>query len=222
MASVLLSASVERCFVSHMRDFFISYQEKLFLKVWEISDKEKWCFYPQYALISINLQSYLLNIARNIALKQYVPLWDPDYMKLKQVIVPCPLDCKTMKHWNVFPTILQTCWHMCYSWKIVGTTFRCHIACSSIPGRSPNFQSIGPGADAFYKSICPSVCLSVCPFVCSLFPIFLEIWNPWGKVMERRGLRFEHFSGIKLPNKKIFFLLILPYKTRWKPRFPMD
>ena len=23
-------------------------------------------------------------------------------------------------------------------------------------------------------------------------PIFLEIWNPWGKVMERSGLRFEH------------------------------
>ena len=25
-------------------------------------------------------------------------------------------------------------------------------------------------------------------------PIFLEIWNPWGKVMERSGLTFEHFS----------------------------
>ena len=24
-------------------------------------------------------------------------------------------------------------------------------------------------------------------------PIFLEIPNPWGKVMERSGLRFEHF-----------------------------
>ena len=24
-------------------------------------------------------------------------------------------------------------------------------------------------------------------------PIFLEIWNPWGKVMERSGLRLEHF-----------------------------
>ena len=24
-------------------------------------------------------------------------------------------------------------------------------------------------------------------------PIFLEILNPWGKVMERSGLRFEHF-----------------------------
>ena len=25
-------------------------------------------------------------------------------------------------------------------------------------------------------------------------PIFLEIRNPWGKVMERSGLRFKHFS----------------------------
>ena len=24
-------------------------------------------------------------------------------------------------------------------------------------------------------------------------PIFLEIRNPWGKVMERSGLRYEHF-----------------------------
>ena len=24
-------------------------------------------------------------------------------------------------------------------------------------------------------------------------PIFLEIWNPWGKVLERSGLTFEHF-----------------------------
>ena len=64
-------------------------------------------------------------------------------------------------------------------------------------------------ADAFSKSKCPSVCGSVCPFVCSLFtyrlnvflpplpkvgcPIFLEIPNPWGKLMERSGLRSKHF-----------------------------
>jgi hypothetical protein len=30
-------------------------------------------------------------------------------------------------------------------------------------------------------------------------PIFLEIRNPWGKVMERSGLTFEHFfeNGLK-------------------------
>ena len=106
-------------------------------------------------------------------------------------------------------------------------------------------------ADAFYKSKCPSVCQSVClsvclsvrPCVCSLMryrlnvfltplskvgcPIFLEIQNPWGKVMERSGLRFEYFCLKIVKNcraKKVFFslLLILPYKTWWKPRFPMD
>ena len=92
------------------------------------------------------------------------------------------------------------------------------------------FQSIGPLGQCFLKveiSVCVSVCLSVCLSVCSLlryrlnvflpplpkvgYPIFLEIRNPWGKVMERSGLRLEHFC-----------LLILPYKTWWKPRFPMD
>ena len=40
-------------------------------------------------------------------------------------------------------------------------------------------------------SKCVSVCLSVTVTVC---PIFLEIWNPWGKVVERSGLGSEHFS----------------------------
>ena len=59
------------------------------------------------------------------------------------------------------------------------------------------------------RNVRPCVCLSVCLFVCSLLryhlnvflsplpevksPIFLEIQNPWGKVMERSGLRFEFF-----------------------------
>ena len=58
-------------------------------------------------------------------------------------------------------------------------------------------------------SVCPSVSLSVCLFVCSLLryrlavflpplpkigcQIFLEIRNPWGKVVERSGPTFEHF-----------------------------
>ena len=55
-------------------------------------------------------------------------------------------------------------------------------------------------------SVLLSVCLSVrlftfeVPFKC-IFPplpdfgflILLEIRNPWGKVMERSGLRYEHF-----------------------------
>ena len=31
------------------------------------------------------------------------------------------------------------------------------------------------------------------PFPNVGYPIFLEIRNPWGKVMERSGLRYEHF-----------------------------
>ena len=58
-------------------------------------------------------------------------------------------------------------------------------------------------ADAFYKSKCPSVCLSMCSLLryrLNVFlpplpkvrcPIFLEIQNPWGKVMERSGLRIK-------------------------------
>ena len=47
-------------------------------------------------------------------------------------------------------------------------------------------------------------------------PIFLEIRNPLGKVMEKSGLTFEHFFW-KLSKiaaqKKVFFLLILPWST---------
>ena len=71
------------------------------------------------------------------------------------------------------------------------------------------FKASALCADAFYKSKCLSVCLSVCVSVCSLLryrlnvflpplpevgcPIFLEIRNPWGKIMERSGLTLEHF-----------------------------
>ena len=72
------------------------------------------------------------------------------------------------------------------------------------------FKASALWADAFYKSKCPSVCPCVCLSVCSLLryrlnvflpplpevecPIFLEIRNPWGKVMKINGLRFENFS----------------------------
>ena len=91
------------------------------------------------------------------------------------------------------------------------------------------FKASALWADAFYKSKCPSVRLSVCPSVCSLLryrltvflaplpevgcPIFLEIRNPLGKVMERSGLRYEHFYLKIVLNrrakKSFFFLLIL-------------
>ena len=67
------------------------------------------------------------------------------------------------------------------------------------------FKASALWADAFYKSKCPSVCPSVCSLLryrLNVFlpplpevgcPIFLEIRNPRGKVMERSGLTFEHF-----------------------------
>ena len=81
-------------------------------------------------------------------------------------------------------------------------------------------------------SVCLCVCPSVCVFVCSLLrcrltvflsplpevgcPIFLEIQNPWGKVLERSGLTFES------PRKKKFvFCWFCPTKhggnhaSRW-------
>ena len=68
------------------------------------------------------------------------------------------------------------------------------------------FKASALWADAFYKSKCPYVCLCVCSllrYCLNVFlpplpevgcPIFLEIRNPWGKVMERSGLTLEHFS----------------------------
>ena len=67
------------------------------------------------------------------------------------------------------------------------------------------------GEASFSK--CPYVCLCFCVFVClsvysllryrlTVFlpplpevgcPIFLEIRNPWGKVMERSGVTYKHF-----------------------------
>ena len=109
------------------------------------------------------------------------------------------------------------------------------------------FKASALWADAFYKSKGPSVRLSVCPSVCLFVhvftfevpfkrffsptskvgcPIFLEIRSPWGKVIKRSGLTYEHFCLKIVKNCRTFFfvlfLLILPYKTWGKPRFPMD
>ena len=72
----------------------------------------------------------------------------------------------------------------------------------------PIFKASALWANAFYKSKCPYVCLCVCVCVCSLLRYRLNVFfsptsrnrmsrmsrirNPWGKVMERNGLRFEH------------------------------
>ena len=70
-----------------------------------------------------------------------------------------------------------------------------------------------------------SVGVCVCPSVCSLLryrltvflpplpevggPIFLEIQNSWGKVMEKSGLTFEHFwlEVVKNHRAKVFVVV---------------
>ena len=45
------------------------------------------------------------------------------------------------------------------------------------------------------------------------------------KNVQHSGLGFEHSSlevVLNRPAKKVSFLLILPYKTWWKPHFPID
>ena len=92
-------------------------------------------------------------------------------------------------------------------------------------------------------SKCPYVCLFVCLCVC-LFTFevpFNGLFAPTsqsrmsnifrdseslGKSNGKKWSQIWTFlfgSGLKSPRKKKFvFLLILPYKTCWKPRFPMD
>ena len=55
-------------------------------------------------------------------------------------------------------------------------------------------------------------------------PIFLEIRNPWGKSNGKKWSQIWTFlfgSGLNRQKKSSYFCLILPYKTRWKPRFLM-
>jgi len=59
-------------------------------------------------------------------------------------------------------------------------------------------------------NICVGALLCIClpPLPEVGFPKFLEIRNPWGKVMERSGLRYEHFCLKIVENrvtKKSFF-----------------
>ena len=108
------------------------------------------------------------------------------------------------------------------------------------------FKASALWADDFYKSKCPSACPSVCLSVRLSVPVFTfevpfkRLFAPpsrsrmsnifkdlesLGKNNEKKWSRIGTFlfgSGLKSPKKKRFYWLILPYKTRWKPRFLMD
>ena len=85
---------------------------------------------------------------------------------------------------------------------------------------------------AFYKTMCPCVHVSMCSLLryrLNVFlpplpevecPIFLEIQNCLGKVVERNGRKFEHFCLKGVLNR--FFWQIFSYKILWKPCFMMD
>ena len=87
------------------------------------------------------------------------------------------------------------------------------------------FNASALWADAFYKLICPYVCLCVCLSVCSLLkyrlnvflPLLPKVQNPWGKVMERSGLRFETFTnkGCKIAaQRKVCFGATFAFLSR--------
>ena len=102
---------------------------------------------------------------------------------------------------------IQCC---CKKFKCAREEILGKFLCFSMPaeklGHDENiFKASALWADAFYKSKCPSVRVCVCSllrYCLNLFlpplpevgcPNILQIRNPWGKVMERYGLRFEHF-----------------------------
>ena len=85
------------------------------------------------------------------------------------------------------------------------------------------------------------MCLSVCVSVCSLLRYRLNVFfaptsRSWmskifrdleslGNSNGKKWFQIWTFlfgSGLKSSRKKVFFLLILPYKTCWKPHFPMN
>ena len=93
-------------------------------------------------------------------------------------------------------------WNRCYYPQ------RSRDALSPVCGIFSSFQKHQPSGPMlsiswnFRMCVCLSVC-SLLRYCLTVFlpplpevgcPIFLEIQNPWGKVMERSGLTFEQFS----------------------------
>ena len=88
------------------------------------------------------------------------------------------------------------------------------------------------------RNVRPSVCVYVCslrevPFNGLFAPTsrsrMSNIFRDSESLGKSSGKKWSHIwkflfgSGLKSPRiKKFYFLLILPYKTWWKPRFPMD
>ena len=120
-------------------------------------------------------------------------------------------------------------------------------SCYRLPGdfalRFSKHRPSGPMLSISWNvclSVGPCVPVSVCPCVCSLLryrltaflpplpkvgcQIFLEIRNPWVKVMERSGLTFEHFCLEVVYNcrtqKKFFFFADFALQNMVETKLP--
>ena len=100
------------------------------------------------------------------------------------------------------------------------------------------FHRIGPLGR--FDLVVEIVCVCVCVFVPFCVVYFKAYFAPTsqsqmskvvrdseslGKSAGKKGsqnLTFLLWGGLKSPSKKKKIVLILPYKTWWKPRFPMD
>ena len=131
--------------------------------------------------------------------------------------------------WDSHETVMRQSWDSLLFFSSC-RLFRHVCSCLFVRywGRSPQIYTVRQCVTwkrTFWKhrpmlSISQNVCLSVCSLLryrLNVFlpplpkvrcPIFLEIQNPWGKVMERSGLIFEHFCLKVVKNcreKKGFF-----------------
>ena len=104
------------------------------------------------------------------------------------------------------------------------------------------FKASALWADTLYKLKCPSVRLCICPSVRvftfevpfkhlfaptswrRMFNIFRDL-ESLGKSTGKKWSQIWTFlfgRGLKSPRKQVCFLVILPYKTWWKPHFLVD
>ena len=137
----------------------------------------------------------------------------------------------------VIKKIFKIVWNSPTYFKRVHT---CSICSNNVPSGFIwfNFHRIGPLGWfnlVFAMPVCVSVCLS--PFHVLDFEAYFafnsrsrmsNIFRDSEFLGKSAGKKwseiwtFQLGNGLKSPCKKKFFLLILSYKTWWKPRFPMD
>ena len=139
---------------------------------------------------------------------------------------------------------IQTLWNCIWQGTLLNSDlFGCLFTWFEVDGnyRYLFFKASALWADAFYKSKCPSVCPCVCLFVCVFTfevpfkPLFAltsqsrmsNIFRDSESLGKSNGKNWSQIwtflfeSCLKLPRIFFFFfLLILPYKTWWKPLFP--